>query len=135
MQNSMVVFILFVSDWKYPFWTHLVQKIKTVNLRWNLEPLLIRILRIQWRRSVFLFWTGNKLLGNLIQKMKIVSLSWNLVLRLIPIPDFAVSKAILNPTDISCTWFKLNFGPTRAYFNLRNFSEKIGVKRQYFHFL
>ena len=85
MQNSMVVFILFVSDWKYPFWTHLFQKIKTVSLRWNLEPLLIRILRIQWRCSLFLFWTGNKLLGNLIQKIKIVSLSWNLVPRLIRI--------------------------------------------------
>ena len=32
MQNSMVMFILSVFDWKYPFWANLVQKIKIVTL-------------------------------------------------------------------------------------------------------
>ena len=32
MQNSMVVFILFFLDRKYPFWTNLVHKIKIVSL-------------------------------------------------------------------------------------------------------
>ena len=55
MQNSTMVFILFVWDWKYPFWKKLVQKFKIVSLSWNLEPLLIRICRMQWRCSLFLF--------------------------------------------------------------------------------
>ena len=33
MQNSLMVFILSVSDGKHPFWVNLVQKIKTVSLR------------------------------------------------------------------------------------------------------
>ena len=32
MQNSMVVFILFVLDWKYRFRINLVQKVKIVRL-------------------------------------------------------------------------------------------------------
>ena len=43
----MVVFILIVLDWKYPFWTNLVQKIEIVSLNWNLGFMLIRICRIQ----------------------------------------------------------------------------------------
>ena len=31
----MVVFIFSVFDWKYPSWGNLVQKIKIVNLSWN----------------------------------------------------------------------------------------------------
>ena len=56
MQNLIVVFILFVSDWKYLFWTNSVQKIIIVSLSWNLGPILIRICRIQWRCSLFLFF-------------------------------------------------------------------------------
>ena len=36
IQNSVVVFTLFVLDWKCPFWTNLFQKIKNVSLGWNL---------------------------------------------------------------------------------------------------
>ena len=35
MQNSLMVFILSVSDGKHPFWINLVQKIKIVSLSWN----------------------------------------------------------------------------------------------------
>ena len=103
MQNSMVMFILSVFDWKYPFWANLVQKIKIVTLCWNLVPRLIRICRIQWCCSLFLFSSGNSLLGqiwskllylqffflfpirnvlfweNLVQNVKVVSLSLNLL--------------------------------------------------------
>ena len=47
MQNSMVMFILSVFDWKYPFWANLVQKVKIISLSWNLVPTLIRISKIQ----------------------------------------------------------------------------------------
>ena len=40
MQNSMVVFTFSILDWKYSFWASLVQKIKFVNLSWNLVPRL-----------------------------------------------------------------------------------------------
>ena len=32
MQNSVAVFILFVLDWKYPFWANLERKIEIVSL-------------------------------------------------------------------------------------------------------
>ena len=48
MQNSMVMFILSVFDWKYPFWANLVQKVKIISLSWNLVPRVIRICKIQW---------------------------------------------------------------------------------------
>ena len=47
MQNSMMLFICFVFEWKYPFWVNLVQKIKIISLSWNLVPTLIRICRVQ----------------------------------------------------------------------------------------
>ena len=31
MQNSMVMFIFFVFDWKYPFEANLVQKVKIIS--------------------------------------------------------------------------------------------------------
>ena len=77
MQDSTVVFILFVLDWKYPFWTNLVQKIKIVSFSWNFGPVLIPICRMQWRCSLFLFFTFSLFL------FKLVSLSWFLVPRLI----------------------------------------------------
>ena len=46
---------LSVFDRKHPFWANLVQKVKIVSLSWNLVPRLIRICRIQWCCSVFLF--------------------------------------------------------------------------------
>ena len=45
----------FCLDWKQPFWANVVQKIKIVSLSRNLVPKLIRICRIQWWYSLFLF--------------------------------------------------------------------------------
>ena len=53
MQNSMVMFTFSVFDWNYPFWVKLIQKIKMVNLSWNLVPKQIWICRIQWHCSFF----------------------------------------------------------------------------------
>ena len=55
MQNSMVLFIFSVWDQKQPFWANLVQKIRLVSLGWTLVPRVIRIYRIQWWCSFFLF--------------------------------------------------------------------------------
>ena len=65
MQNSMVMFIFFVFDWKYPFWANLVQKVKIISWSWNLVARLIRICRIQWCCSLFLFLSGNTLFGQI----------------------------------------------------------------------
>ena len=65
MQNSMVMFILSVFDWKYPFWANLVQKVKLICLSWNLVPRLIRIWWIQWWCSLFLFLIENMLFGQI----------------------------------------------------------------------
>ena len=82
----------------------------------------------------FHFPPGNTLFGQIwCKKIKIVSLSWNLVLRLIPISNFGVSTTVLNPVDNSCRWCKLNFEPMPDQVKLRHFSEKTGVRRQYFH--
>ena len=53
----MVVFTLSVLDRKHPFWVNLVQKIKIVSLIRSLIPRLIRICRILWWCSLFLFYT------------------------------------------------------------------------------
>ena len=68
-----------VSDRKYCFWTNFVQNIIIASLSWNSVPRLIRICRIQWCCSIFLFSTGNTFFG----QIKIFSFSWNLVPRLI----------------------------------------------------
>ena len=74
MQNSMVMFIFFVFDRKYPFWANLVQNIKIATLTWNLVPTLIRILRIQWCVSLFLFLSGNALFGQIWSEKSNLSL-------------------------------------------------------------
>ena len=66
------MFIFFVFDWNYPLWVNLVQKIKLVNLNWNLVPRLIQICRFQWWCLLFLFETRSTLFG------KIWSKKWNL---------------------------------------------------------
>ena len=86
MQNLMVVFTFSVLDRKYPFWTKLFQKIKTVSLTWSLvtktnsnmqNSTVVFILSVLgWK---YQFW------ANLIQKIKIVILSWNSVQNLIRI--------------------------------------------------
>ena len=84
MQNSMVMFILSVFDWKCPFWANLVQKVKIVSWSWNLVARLIQICRIQWCCFIFFVFEWKYLFrGNLVQKFKIVTLSRNLVPTLI----------------------------------------------------
>ena len=68
MQNSMVMFILSVFDWKYPFWANLVQKVKIISWSWNLVARLIRICRIQQCCSVFWFLSGNTFFGEIWSK-------------------------------------------------------------------
>ena len=130
-------FILSVLDLKYHLRVNLVQKIKIICLNWNSVPRLIWICRIQWLGTFNFSWTRNTLFGLIwFKKIKIVSLSRNFVLRLIPIPDFRVSMAILNLVDISCRCCKLNFGPMRGHVKSGNFCQGIAaVRRQYFHFL
>ena len=57
----MEIFTFSVFGWEYTFWTNLVQKFKIVSLSWNFLPKVIQIFKIQWQRSVFLFYTGNTL--------------------------------------------------------------------------
>ena len=61
----MVMFTFSFFDWKYPFWANLVQKVKLISWSWNLVPRLIRICRIQWGYSLFLFLSGNILFGQI----------------------------------------------------------------------
>ena len=68
MLNSMIIFTFSVFDRKYPFWANLVQKVKIISLSWNLVPRLIRICKIQWWCSLFLFLTGNTLFGTIWSK-------------------------------------------------------------------
>ena len=68
MQNSMVVYTFSVLNQKNPFWANVVQKIKIASLSWNLVPRLIRICRIQWWCSLFLFLTINILLRQIWSK-------------------------------------------------------------------
>ena len=68
MQNSMVMFIYFVFDDKYLFWANLAQKVKIISWSRNLVARLIRICRIQWYCSPFLFLSGNTLFGQIWSK-------------------------------------------------------------------
>ena len=57
-------------NWKYLFWVNLVQKLEIISLSWNFVPRLIRICRIPWWCSLFLFSTGIPFWANLVQKNK-----------------------------------------------------------------
>ena len=70
MYNSMVVFILIVLDWKYPFWTNLVQKIKIVNSRWNFVPSLIEYAELNGGVHFFCFRPETTFLGKFGPKNK-----------------------------------------------------------------
>ena len=48
MQNSMMMFTLYVLDHKYPTWANLVQKFKDLCSKWSLIQGLILTCRIQW---------------------------------------------------------------------------------------
>ena len=65
------------------FWVNLVRKLKIVSLRWKVILRLIRIWRIQWWCSVFLFLTRSILFLEICSK--IVCWSWNLEPRFIRI--------------------------------------------------
>ena len=86
MQNSMVVFTFSVWEWKHWFGVNLVEKFNIVSLKENLVPKPIRICRIYWRCSLFMFSTRNTILGNFWQDIvKIVSFSWSFIQRLFQI--------------------------------------------------
>ena len=86
MENSMIVFIACLLDWKYPYWACLVEKMKVVSFSWNLVLSLTHIWRVQWLCSLFLFMNRNILfVANLFQKIKIVCWSQNLETSLIRI--------------------------------------------------
>ena len=53
---------------------------------------------------------------------------------LFQIPDFGVSTVILNTTDISRRWCKLDFGPLCGHLKSSHFPERIDAKGQYFYF-
>ena len=55
MQNFMALFIFSALDGKHLFFANLVQNIRSLSLSWNYAPRLIRICRIQWYCSRFLF--------------------------------------------------------------------------------
>ena len=76
----MVVFIFSDLEWKYPFWGNLIQKIKIVSLSWNSVPRLIWICRIHWYCSLFLFLTGNTLLGQILS-LKLRFATWKFQIR------------------------------------------------------
>ena len=70
MQNSIVMFILFVLEWKHPFWANLVQIIKIVGLNRNVVLRLIPILRM----VMFIFSVFNRkypFLGNFSKILKL----------------------------------------------------------------
>ena len=74
MQNSIAVFTFFVFDQKCPFWINFVQKIKIISLSWNLVLTPIRICRIQWCCSLFLFLNGNTLFRQIWSKKSKLSI-------------------------------------------------------------
>ena len=93
MWNSMLIFPLSVYGQKYPFWPHLILKVKIVGLSWRLVPrlILIRICRTRWWCSLFMFFFFLLFIfylfifffcANLILKIKVVSLSSNLAPRI-----------------------------------------------------
>ena len=79
--NSVVMFNFSLLDKKYPFWANLVQKGKTVWLRWNLVPpnvlnstMMFICLALDLN---YILWV------NLVWKIIIVCLRWNFVTTLI----------------------------------------------------
>ena len=60
-----------VFNWKYIFWVNFVQKLKIINLSSNFVPRLIQTYTIPWWCSLFLFSTGNTILGKFGPKKQI----------------------------------------------------------------
>ena len=65
---STVMFTFSVFDQKYPFWADLVQKVKIISWSWNSVPRLIRMCRIHWWCSLFLFLIRNTLFEQIWSK-------------------------------------------------------------------
>ena len=74
--------------------------------------------------KVYLFKVNNT---NTIKSCEIVTK--------LTITDFGVHTAILNISDFSRRWCKLNFGLLLGHVKSYDFSERIETRRQYFHFL
>ena len=80
----MVIFTLFVSDTKYPFWANLFPKFKITGSKWilvpnsNMQSSMVILISYVFDQK-YPFW------ANLVQKIKIISLSLYLALRLIQI--------------------------------------------------
>ena len=66
-------------NWKYLFWVNLVQKLEIISLNWNFVPRLIRLCRIPWWCSLFLFSTGNTFLGKFGPEKQMVILMFILL--------------------------------------------------------
>ena len=79
MQNSMAMLTFPLPYRKHPFWGNWIKKIKIFSLRWNLVPRLIRISRIQWWCTLFLFLTRDNCSGQNL-KLFVQSKIWYLEL-------------------------------------------------------
>ena len=64
--NSDVHFFRFGR--KYSDWDNFFQSIKIISWSWNLVPILIRICKIQWWYSLFLFMIRRTLFGQIWSK-------------------------------------------------------------------
>ena len=78
--------------------------------------------------------TGIFLIWNRCDEHKVVNMVSTFV-KTSSIPAFRVSTTILNPEDVFSRQRKLNFEHMQGQVKSRQFSERIGVRRQYFHFL
>ena len=77
----MVVFTFSVLDGKHYFWANLVQNINIVSFIWYLAPSLIGISEIQGLCSLFQFYTGNTLFGQILSKNALLTVEaeiWSL---------------------------------------------------------
>ena len=117
MQNSMVMFILSVFDWKYPFWANLVQKIKIISWSWNLVTRLIRICRIHWCCSFFFsFWVEIPFLGKFGPKNR----NCHFKMKFRPCTNSNIENSMV--MFIFCFWSEILF------------RDKFGPKNQNCHF-
>ena len=69
----MVLFTFFVLGWKHSFCANLVKTVKSVSLSLNLVASIIRIRRVQWCCSLFLFSAENTLFGQVWSELSILS--------------------------------------------------------------
>ena len=100
-----------------PFLGKFGPKSQIISWSWNLVARLIRICRIQWCCSLFLFLSGNTLFAQIwSKKIKILTLSWNLV------PTLIRTCRIQWWCSFFCFWLEIPF------------LDKFGPKSQYLQF-